>query len=58
MTVGGVPAYFGTDGTQLASIAFTRGRYAFEVVLTADGASPKTLKALAIKAAEAFPDAP
>lgn len=33
--IGGVDAYFATDGTRLAVVAFARGRYAFEVIMTA-----------------------
>lgn len=58
VTVDGFPAYFGTDGTQLATVAYARGRYVFETVVTADNVAPETLKDTAIKAAEAFADAP
>lgn len=58
VTVDGATGYFGTDGTQLAAVAYARGRYVFEVALTADGVAPETLKAEALKAAAAFADSP
>lgn len=55
--IGGVPAYFGTDGTRFAAIAYKRGRYVFEVVVTSSGARPASLKDDVIDAARAFPGA-
>lgn len=57
VTVQGVPAYFGTDGSRFASVAYVRGRYAFEVIMTStSGVAPSALRALALSAASAFPD--
>ena len=52
--VGVVDAYFGTDGTRLATVAFSRGRYAFEVILTADAVEPRTLRGVATDLAGEF----
>jgi hypothetical protein len=57
VTVRGVTGYFGTDGTRFATVAFRRGRYVFEVLVTSSG-PPADAKALAEKAAAAFPTAP
>lgn len=51
VTVGTRQARFGTDGAHLASVAFVRGRYGFEVVVTAVNVSPKELKSVAVQAA-------
>jgi hypothetical protein len=58
VTVNGVAGYFGTDGTRLAAVAFARGRYGFEVILTSNTGSPGALLDLAVEAAEAFPETP
>lgn len=58
VNVDGVPAYFGTDGTRFASVAWSRGRFAFEVIVTTTSSPPKSLKTVAVTASEAFPDAP
>jgi hypothetical protein len=59
VTVDSVPGYFGTDGTQFATVSFARGRYTFEVLAsTVPGVTPLQLKALLIEAARAFPDTP
>jgi hypothetical protein len=58
VTVDGVQAYFGTDGTRFATIAYVRGIYVFEVLITGNGTQPKSLKTLAHKAGLAFADAP
>jgi hypothetical protein len=55
--VNGVSAYFGTDGTRFASVAFSRNRYVFEVVLTSTDA-PSSAKGLAEQAAAVFPTKP
>lgn len=55
VSVNGIPAYFGTDGSLLATVAFTRGRYAFEVLVTSDGPAPGTLLDDALAAAAALP---
>ncbi len=58
VTIGGFPGKFGTDGARLASATFSRGRFAFEVVLTAEmGVDPVVLKGAAVEAASAFPAA-
>lgn len=57
VNVRGVTGYFGTDGTRFATVAFRRGRYVFEVLVTSSG-PPADAKALAEKAAAAFPAAP
>jgi hypothetical protein len=58
VTIHGTNGYFGTDGTRFATVSFARGRYAFEVLVTTNGVAPKTVKAAAIRAAEAFPESP
>jgi hypothetical protein len=58
VTVHGVKRYFGTDGTRFATVSFARGRYAFEVLITVNGIDPKTVKAVASEAANAFPESP
>jgi hypothetical protein len=57
VNVKGVTATFGTDGTRFASVVFRRGRYAYEVIVTSSS-TPLDAKALAEKAAAAFPAAP
>jgi hypothetical protein len=50
--------YFGTDGARLAVAAFSRGRFAFEVVIySQQGIKPSMLLSLATKLAVAFPAA-
>jgi len=53
--VNGIPAYFGTDGAQFATISFSRGRFAFEVLITSDGPAPGALLDDALAAAAALP---
>jgi hypothetical protein len=55
--VNDVDAYFGTDGRQLATVAFTRGRYVFELLI-ASSQAPLKEKAFVQKAAAAFATAP
>lgn len=56
--VGAVSAYFGTDGKRLAVVAFARGRFAFEVILTAQqGVKPTKLKQAGIDVASKLPAA-
>jgi len=57
VNIRGATGVFGTDGTHFASVAYRRGRYAFEVILTTSG-PPVNAKTLAEKAAAAFPTAP
>lgn len=54
--VDGVDAYFGTDGNRLATVAYTRGRYAFEAVVTASMSTPSSLEDVAVLTARSFPD--
>jgi hypothetical protein len=54
--VEGVEAYFGTDGTRLATVVFTRGHYVFEVILTVERGAPVDMKDYAVEVAEQFPD--
>lgn len=57
--IDGASAYFGTDGTELATVAYVRGRYVFEVVVVAEKqGSPESMKSLATEAARAFADSP
>lgn len=55
--VGIVPtARFATDGSRSAVVAFARGRYAFEVILTVQpGVDPATMKAVAVAIASGLP---
>lgn len=56
--VGSVNAYFASDGARLAVVAFPRGRYAFEVILTAQPrVKPGTLKDVAVLIAKTLPAA-
>lgn len=55
LKVGVVRPYFGTDGRKVASAAFSRGRFAFEVqVIGEAGVNPKTLKQTAETLIAAF----
>lgn len=58
MDVHGVKASFGSDGTHLAAVIFSRGRFVFEAVFTAAGGDPGTLAGTAQQVANAFPTAP
>lgn len=58
VTINGVSGSFGTDGDQFAAVVYRKGRYVFEVVLTAPSGSPGDLKQLATQAAASFPTAP
>ena len=53
VSVHGVSAHYGTDGGQIATVTYTRGRYVFEVLLTTQ-MGPAT----GTQAAAAFGDAP
>jgi len=49
-------AYFGTDGDQLAVVTFSRGRFAFEVILVArPGTQPSSLLDSGVASAKYFP---
>jgi len=54
VVVGDVTGRFGTDGSRLAAVVFSRGRFAFEVVVTVVRGEPATQEAVAIKLAETF----
>jgi len=56
VTVDGVPAYFGTDGVRFATVSYSRGRYAFEVIITTGTGAPGALLDASVSAAAAFPD--
>jgi len=56
VTVDGVPAYFGTDGVRFSTVSYSRGRYAFEVIVTTDSGAPGALLDVSVDAASAFPD--
>lgn len=53
--INGVDAYFGTDGARFATVSYSRGRYVFEVIITAEDTAPGALVDIAIEAASAFP---
>lgn len=55
VTVNGVDAYFGTDGERFATVSYSRGRYVFEVIVTAEDGAPGALVDVVIEAASAFP---
>lgn len=57
VTVGSRTAYFGTDGQHLATVSFARGRYAFEVIVTASNEAPEDVRDIALQLAAAFPAA-
>ena len=40
----GVVGRFGTDRTRLAAVFFSRGRFGYEIVMTADGVAPRLLR--------------
>lgn len=55
VTVNGVTGYFGTDTGKQATVVFVRGRYVFEVLLTASpAASIAAQKDLGVQAGSAF----
>lgn len=56
VTIDGVAGYFGTDGVRFATVAYSRGRFAFEVIITTDSVAPGALLDVAVDAATAFPD--
>ncbi|MDZ4169492.1 MAG: hypothetical protein U1E26_07540 [Coriobacteriia bacterium] len=57
IVVDGAPAYFGTDGRELATVVYRRGRYVFEVVVVAKTqGDPSKLQPLAVLAAKEFVD--
>jgi hypothetical protein len=52
--IGTMIGRFGTDGSHLAAAVFSRGRYAFEIVLTVTRGAPRNLESVVVQAAEAF----
>jgi hypothetical protein len=54
--VSDVTAYFGTDGQRFATVAYVRGRYVFEVIVTAQ--APAGARELASRAAAGFSVSP
>lgn len=52
--VGAVDGYFGTDGNRLATIAFARGRFAFEVVVTVSEGAPASARDVTMVLAREF----
>lgn len=58
VTVDGVGGYFGSDGAQFATVVYTRGRYVFELIITAPAGDAASYRQSAVEAAVAFPDAP
>jgi hypothetical protein len=57
VNVGVVSARFATDGQSLASVAFARGRFAFEAVVTVPNGNPVSVEQIAVDAAKSFPAA-
>jgi len=57
VSIGSLKGLFGTDGRGIAAVAFSRGRFAFEVVLTTAGAPPIELKDEVVRLAGLFPAA-
>jgi hypothetical protein len=57
VTVGSRSGRFGTSGSRLAAVAFSRGRYAFEVVATSSRPDPVKIKDIALGVAAEFPAA-
>jgi hypothetical protein len=55
--IGSYSGRFGTDGSRLAAVVFSRGRYVFEVVATASRPGPTAVKDIALAAAATFPAA-
>lgn len=56
--LGAVVAYTGTDGSRLATVAFTRGRYAFEVIVTGrPGVEPESVVSVGVMVARLVPAA-
>lgn len=58
VTIDGADAHFGTDGTRFATVAYSRGRYVFEVLVSGTDGAPAGYREIAIGAAKAFPDSP
>ena len=53
-TIGSIAGRFGTDGSHLAAVTFSRGRFAFEVVVTVTRGAPRDLRSVTLQAASAF----
>jgi hypothetical protein len=54
VNVAGHPGWFGTDGDRLATIAFTNGRYVYEVIVSVPGGNPAAQRAVADRVAVSF----
>ena len=54
VTVGVTEAYLGTDGSRIVAVAFARGRFAFEVLLTVHEGAPVDSRGVAIELANQF----
>lgn len=54
-SVGAIPAYFGTDGRRVAGLSFAWGRFAVDILLTAENGDPAGLFGAASKVAAEIP---
>ncbi|HEY5484687.1 MAG TPA: hypothetical protein VIK31_12930 [Propionibacteriaceae bacterium] len=54
VAVGDTTGRFGTDGSRLAVVAFSRGRFAYEVVVTVRRGTPEAQRSVALKLAGTF----
>jgi flagellar basal body-associated protein FliL len=54
VTVNGVSAFFGTDGTRFATVAYRKKHYVFEVVLTTPSGNPAQIQPQTVAAGAAF----
>lgn len=57
VTIGTFPGRFGADAARIAAVSFARGRYAFEVVLTAEEPDATRFESHMIELAGTFPAA-
>jgi hypothetical protein len=58
VTAGASTAEFGSDGRLYGAVLFARGRFAYEVVMTASGPDPSKLKDMGDTVADSFPAKP
>lgn len=54
VNVGAVEGYSGTDGTRIVAVAFARGRFAFEVLVTVHEGAPVDSRGVAVELANEF----
>lgn len=54
VSVAGVKGYFGTNGNNLATLSFAKGRYVYEVIVSSISGTPTKLKPLAKTLAAKF----